>query len=310
MIEAEPVATRRFADAASIAIVIPVFNGLRHTRHCVESLRAMQGPEFMVVVVDDGSTDGTPEYLAENAPDVHVVAGTGDLWWSGGVNVGCRWAIARGADRLILLNNDNTSISPNLVADLDSTLSRTGGCVYGVALTRGGDGRVRVLMAGGTVDWRRRGLSLIGVGDEYVEQDRELRCDWLPGMALIFEAALFEELGGFDDRRLKQYKGDADFTLRATQAGYPCVASYRSWVLNDLSQTGLNFEAPVSPRAFAKALFDLKSNYHVPSTVAFALKHCPYHLVPWYLLQFYARYAYASLKSQRLRFRRPATQAA
>ena len=83
----------KFLRSAETAVVIPVHGGLPLTVRCLESLRMCDPVPVMVVVVDDGSPDETAAYLATHDPDVHVVAGDGNLWWSGAINVGCDYAI-------------------------------------------------------------------------------------------------------------------------------------------------------------------------------------------------------------------------
>jgi GT2 family glycosyltransferase len=72
----------------------------------------------MVVIVDDGSPDDTAAHLATHYPDVHVVPGDGTLWWGEATNIGCEYAVERGARTLILLNNDNVALSRNLLREL------------------------------------------------------------------------------------------------------------------------------------------------------------------------------------------------
>jgi hypothetical protein len=131
----------------------------------------------------------------------------------------------------------------------------------------------------------------------YAESDRVVDCDWLPGSALAFPAELFHELGGFDERRFPQYRGDIDFTLRARRAGRRCVVTYACHVTNDLSQGPLGFQERIGPRRFVRGLVNLKSNYNVREAVPFALRHCPPSLLPRYLVSFYSRYSYAALKT-------------
>ena len=78
-----------FLPVADTAVVIPVHGGLPLTVRCLESLRSCDPLPLMLVVVDDGSPDDTAAHLAEQDPDVHVVPGDGNLWWSGAINVGC-----------------------------------------------------------------------------------------------------------------------------------------------------------------------------------------------------------------------------
>ena len=62
-----------------IYIVIPVFNRKQFTKDCLDSLRKQTDKRFKVVVVDDGSTDGTSDMLKEEYPEVHILYGDGNL---------------------------------------------------------------------------------------------------------------------------------------------------------------------------------------------------------------------------------------
>lgn len=286
-----------FPARAAVAVVIPVHNGISYTALCLRALRSLTEPPFMVIVVDDGSSDGTSQYLQTDHPDVTVIPGSGDLWWSGAVNLGCRFAIEHGARTLILLNNDNVAVSDNCFSELERVVAQTGGCASAVVLEELADGTRRIRQAGGSLRWEGRGVSLRDYGTGFAKTDRQVACDWLPGCALAFDSNLFDELGGFDAHRFPQYRGDIDFTLRAKNAGRPCVVSYNCWVVNDVRQSGLVFDSRVTLRQFVAGFFTLKSNYNVRETVVFALRHCPRRRVPAYLALFYMRYAYATLKT-------------
>jgi GT2 family glycosyltransferase len=283
-------------STAPAAIVIPVHNGWSYTERALQAIRDGRGGRVAVVVVDDGSSDGTTGLLQAKAPDVTVVPGSGALWWSGAANAGCRHAIAEGAETLVLFNNDNYGISDACFATLFKLVAETGGCVSPVVL-EDWEGRRRLRHAGGALDWRRGGIRLRAVGSPYSKSDRIVDCDWLPGSALAFPAGLFIELDGFDERRFPQYRGDIDFTLRARRLGRRCVVTYACNVVNDRSQGGLGFDGRIGPRRFVLGLVSLKSNYNVREAVPFALRHCPPGLLPRYLVSFYSRYAYAALKT-------------
>ncbi len=246
------------------------------------------------MIVDDGSADGTSDYLAEHDPDVVVIPGSGDLWWSGAANLGCRLAIQRGADILLLFNNDNVRISPNCVSELVRCVEGVDGCASSVVLYRDSQ---RLQNAGGYLDWPSRGVQWREAGAVYRQEDRLAECDWLPGMSLAFPADLFTQLGGFDDRVFPQHWGDADFTLRARALGKRCVVSYLCWVRNDERESGVNFYSRVSPMAFVSGLFSLRSSYQLRGTVRFARRHCPQRFIPQYLTLLYLRYAYATIKT-------------
>jgi GT2 family glycosyltransferase len=279
---------------ADVAIVIPTHNGLDHTRRCLASL-AQHAPNIPVYVVDDGSVDGTAEFL-EAAAGVTRIEGTGNLWWSGSVNIGCRAAVAAGAKRILLLNNDNI-VGERLVEELAAAHQVTDGCVSAPVLRQWDGTRGKIVTAGGILDWTRRGISLRAAGEEFVPVDRLEDVDWLPGAPLFFGVDLYEALDGFDDQHFPQYRGDVDFTARARSAGHRCVVTWRTYVVNDQSQTGLDFRRRVTPHAFVRGLFSLRSNYNFRETIGFARRHCPPSLRVRYLALFYLRYTYASAKT-------------
>jgi len=298
----EVVDVTRFADAAELAVVIPVHNGLSYTASCLEKIQQLDGPHVMVIVVDDGSSDGTGAYLRERHPDVFVLAGSGHLWWSGAVDLGCRFAIQCGASRLLLLNNDNLELSSNLIVELNRVLDAYGGLAAAVIVEDRPTGRREIVAAGGTLNWRDRGIELREGAARYPVEFRtrveDVVCDWLPGAALAFGHNVFLNLDGFDTRSFPQYRGDVDFTTRATYAGYRCVVTYAAWIVNDTTQTWINFRRRLTYREFAMGLISLRSAYNLRETVRFAWRHCPRgRLVP-YLAQFYLRYAYAFWKTR------------
>jgi GT2 family glycosyltransferase len=289
---------KTFAPSNEVAVVIPVHNGRTYTARCLETLRQLEGPNFTVVVVDDGSEDDTAAYLRSDHPDVHVLPGSGDLWWSGGVNAGCRFAIARGARRLIVLNNDNLDMSGNLIVELNRLLDTYGGVASAVIVEERPPGTLETYAAGGSLKWPARGIELREVGMEYRPRDEDAHCDWLLGAALAFDADVFQHLDGFSSRAFPQYRGDVDFTARARREGYACVVTYRAWVLTDKTTTWMNFRRRLTYREFLLGFASLRSAYNVRETVLFAVRHCPWPWVVPYLLQFYLRYAYAFWKTR------------
>ena len=58
-----------------IYIVIPVFNRWKYTQACIESLNKQTYKDFKIVIVDDGSSDGTSENIYDLYPNVHVIKG-------------------------------------------------------------------------------------------------------------------------------------------------------------------------------------------------------------------------------------------
>jgi GT2 family glycosyltransferase len=286
----------KFVRGAAVAIVIPVHNTGEHLWRSLGVLREMTLPEASIVVVDDGSTDGTWVRLA-GLEDLESIRADGTLWWSGAVDMGSRRAIENGAEVVILWNDDNLDASPDVVSQLVAAVLEHSCCVSPVVVDFPIAAQPRIAQAGGVARWREGGLRLRCVGEVYESRKGFESCDWLSGQALAFPAAVFNRLGGFDRRRFPQYRGDADFTLRATKAGTPSRVLLSCWVANETTRTGLAFHSRLGIRDFFRGLVSRRSNYELRSTVRFYWRHAPRRTFAPSLGLFYVKYVYAFLKT-------------
>ncbi len=86
-----------------VTVVIPNYNGKKYMDDCLRSLKKQTFKDFKVIVVDDGSTDGSAEYIRSRYPDTRVIENGSNMGFAGAVNVGIRAAEGR---YVFLLNND------------------------------------------------------------------------------------------------------------------------------------------------------------------------------------------------------------
>lgn len=104
-------------------IVIVNWNGWRDTLACLASLADLRYAQTHVIVVDNGSTDGSAARLRERAPALHVIETGRNLGFAGGSNVGIHAALERGAAYVWLLNND-TIVDPDALGALVDVMER------------------------------------------------------------------------------------------------------------------------------------------------------------------------------------------
>src|SRR5207248_3039039 len=92
----------------SVTIISPVRNRREITLQCLRSLDRIDKTNLAVrrIIIDDGSTDGTAEAVAENFPDVEIIHGDGNLWYSGAANLGIKRALQDNPDYILLINDD------------------------------------------------------------------------------------------------------------------------------------------------------------------------------------------------------------
>ena len=79
-----------------IYIVIPVYNRKEFTHQCLLSIIKQTNKNFKIIIVDDRSTDGTREMINSEFPEIILLKGDGNLWWTRAINLGVKYALKHG----------------------------------------------------------------------------------------------------------------------------------------------------------------------------------------------------------------------
>ncbi len=179
-------------------------------------------PDVPIVVVDNGSREPVGALLARRAPDVDCIRVPENRGYAGGANVGIQAALARGAETVLLLNNDvrmrpGATAAARRVLDADSHVAVVGPKV----LAR--EDPTRLWLAWGRVTWRQSLVALAGAdvpdGPAWsVQRD----VDWIAGCTMWLRAAALDALGGFDETFFA-YHEEVDWCTRARRAGWRVV---------------------------------------------------------------------------------------
>ncbi|HAT71971.1 MAG TPA: glycosyltransferase family 2 protein [Elusimicrobia bacterium] len=202
-------------DRLNVYVVIPNLNGARLIADCLASLEN-QSLTHTVVVVDNGSEDGSAEFIVKTFPCVVVLRQAKNHGFAGGVNLGIRYALAGGATHIALFNNDAVAGKDWLERLADGFARPDTGIVTGKFLKKGG----------GVID---------SVGDEYSvwglpyprgrgetdrgQYDEPAEVFGATGGASLYSAAMLKDIGLFDERFFAYFE-DVDISFRARLAGW------------------------------------------------------------------------------------------
>ncbi len=221
-----------------VAIVLN-WNGRDLTLDCLASLRRQTYPALQIVVVDNGSSDGSVAAIAAAFPTVIILEAGGNLGFCGGNNLGMEWALAHDADFVLLLNNDawfDPALTQELVsaAQADAQIGLAGPKIY--------QARAPHLLwsAGGRVTFWGNVTAMRGFGQPDRGQfDAGADVDYLPGCGILARRQFLLTVGLLDPAYFAYYE-DADWAMRARQAGWRVryTPTARMWHIGGASAGG------------------------------------------------------------------------
>lgn len=255
----------------SVYLVVPVFNGIEHTRSFLKSMKDIDYEKAKVIIVDDGSTDGTSEMIAKDFPDAVILKGDGNLWWSGATNRGVEYALAHKADYVLTINNDVTMPKDYLTA-LVAFAQQHPLSIVGSLITSLKDNSV--WYAGAFLNNKTGDLQHYQTA---IDEDSGYReSGWLTGMGVLVPVRAFQDVGLFDEKNFPLYFGDADFSMRANKSGWELLVTNSTTLVADTSASWLSRQLSKPTLGFYySVLFSIRSNYNLPDRIKFYRRHWP-----------------------------------
>ncbi|MGE5577908.1 MAG: glycosyltransferase [Syntrophothermus sp.] len=198
---------------ALTSIVILTYNELEYTRQCVESIQKYTHEPYELIFVDNGSSDGTLEYL-QNISGARVIANPINLGFGAGCNQGM--SVARG-EYIVLLNNDTVVTEGWLSrmitrAESDPSVGMVGPRSNYVV----GPQMISPVPYGDNLSQMHEFAAKIAVGNS----GNSFQILRLVGFCILMKRAVVEKIGGFDERFGQGNFEDDDFCIRANLAGF------------------------------------------------------------------------------------------
>lgn len=231
---------------STVYIICGVHNGLDYTKKLLKSIKKQTYPQIQTTIIDDGSTDGTSNYIEKEYKNVTVLKSRGNLWWTGSLHLGVQNVLksATNGDFILTINND-CEFDKDLVSKLVTTSDRFNRAIVGSLIIDVND-KETISDAGVQIDWSEyRFLSIgpISIKDISNNKKVEENIDTLSTKGTLYPIEVFHKVGNFDKKHLPHYISDYEFACRAKRAGYKLLLSYDAKVFNDIKRTGIGHEA-------------------------------------------------------------------
>lgn len=219
-----------------VFIIVLNWNGKDDTIECIESLKKIDYSNYKIVIVDNGSSDGSDDIIPRRYfKEIPFIETKKNFGYSGGNNIGIKYALEHGADYVLLLNND-TIVEPDFLsklveaAEANKTIGIVGPMIYFY------DRRDTLWFGGGKVNWARTKGEHIDYGLRTTDYGKNenigssgspsavvgRQVDYITGCCLLIKRETIEKIGLLDEDYFLYYE-DVGWCLRARKNGYNSV---------------------------------------------------------------------------------------
>jgi len=246
-----------------IYIILPVHNRKDITELFIKSLVSQIYKEFKLILVDDGSTDGTDEMVLNYLPDSIILKGDGNLWWAGGLHKGYEWIKENVNSSQVLLINDDTIISEEFLKTGIDLLNKNDKTLF---LAQAYDKNNNHVDSGVHVDWDKLTFN-------QAKNKDEINC--LSTRGLFLQVKDFLEIGGFYPLILPHYLSDYEFTIRAYNNGYKLKIEENLKLIFDTETTGYHKIKYKNYFDYLKKFFSKKYPNNPIYFISFLILACP-----------------------------------
>ena len=235
-----------------VSIIILNWNGLKDTIECLESLRKITYPNYEVIVVDNGSEGNDADVLEEKYKDyIKVIRNKENLGFTGGNNVGIKYAMEKGSEFFLILNNDvvvKEDFLEPLVEDMlkDKKIGIIGPVSYCY-------GSLELFSSGRKINYWKGNFK----GIDLFQNKKEV--DSLAGCCLLVKKEVVEKIGYFYEPYFLIFE-ETEYCLRAKRAGFKIVCEPRSKIWHKVGSTIRRFPASNAYYFYRNKLLFTKRN--------------------------------------------------
>lgn len=212
-------------DKINFFVVIINWNGKNMTLECIDSVfkHRPKSQNLSVVLVDNNSSDDSVAAFKKVKKPYKLIVNDSNLGWSGGHNVGIKYALEHKADCIMLLANDAILYDHTFDRLIEKLYSQNDIGIVGPKVYKYGSKLPIIINAGGKLTQNRYfGIDIGNNEKDKGQFDHLSECDFVAGTAITIKREVFGKIGLLNEDLFIYYE-DVDFCLRARKTGYKCV---------------------------------------------------------------------------------------
>ena len=234
-----------------VVTIILNWNGLEDTLECIDSLHKMDYPQNDIIVVDNGSSDGSVPIIRQRYPFITIMLSERNLGFAMGNNVGIRKALDMDTDFIWCLNND-TVVEKDTLTKLVNTLLYSPKIGLISPLIYFYDKPDEMQFCGSYIDWENKSIIKLNNLDEITD---EMSIS-LWGTALLIRREVIERVGYLNEKYFA-YHEDEEYSMRVLKAGFQNSVHPDARIYHKNSRSTGSNDAPIQVFLRARNLFFL-----------------------------------------------------
>lgn len=288
--------------APTVYIVSGVHNNLLYTKKLLASICEQSYKNFEVIIVDDGSSDGTGDYISKFYPQVRVLTGNGTLWWTGCSKIAVDFILnfAKAGSYILTVNND-CQMPKNFLDILITQSNDNKRAILGSVVVDAIDKKT-IVDAGVKISWLKGSFKALGphkVDELPIDGKINWDIDTLTTKGTLYPIEVFKIIGNFDAKHLPHYLSDYEFACRAKRNGFRLGICFNAILYNFSARTGYATNLPkrLTLTALKSTLFGRKSKRNIIDHFWFITLACPPVLKPYSYLLLLLKTLFISLKA-------------
>jgi hypothetical protein len=203
---------------SSVTVIVLNWNGRELLEDCLGSLEKVDYNHFNILVVDNGSTDDSVEYVTSTFPNVDILELNENLGFAAGNNAGFKHAVLAYNMKFVIFLNNDTIVDENFIKSLllpfnDLTVGQTAPKIFYESE------KEKIWYAGGKVNLWTGNIFHEGIRKIDTERFKKIKnTDYATGCCFCIKTSDFEKLNGFDES-FRMYGEDVDLSLRVMKSG-------------------------------------------------------------------------------------------